>query len=577
MLLPNAERSTSLTKVILATVESTSSSAPPSLSPLFADATSPCVVIGSCPRTVVGILWSCLAVLFTCTWVAVHPNIPRPNQVEKWKGIKQRIGFMLLTLIAPEVTLWIAVRQWLAARELVKRYKAYGWTMTHAHFALMGGFILCSIDNLKNGDVTAMKLLALPKESRSDVNHLYNLPNDFDTATFIGQIDEEEIQDRSHSDGLTKVIAIGQTGWFIIQLAARWVQDLPFTELEVMTVAFATINIMTYTFWFKKPLRVQYPIRVQATRGAFEKVKESDSGINSSPIASPLSRPSSTHSLENDRELESTPDIDDVDRNLSYNHASMPDEEQSEPFLSGLRAGETVPFMKLNPISESAAALSQPHDSNGNLALKNRFQEAFVIGWDNVFSVDFRKTHLLHKIAFFVFFIIFFPFREVFSYFLGLSRAEDNSSEEVLYQDEQDVNEKIEQLLKGSDLRFRIYKISLLIPCAVAALFGLIHWIGWISTFPTRTEEIMWRISSIVVTFIPVHVELAYKAYAQRHDILLTAPDSLKYVFGIIWYIAPLAYVMARWILIVQSFLTLRDLPCGALQNVEWTNYIPHI
>ncbi|KAJ3851249.1 hypothetical protein EV368DRAFT_43568 [Lentinula lateritia] len=506
MLLPNAERSTSLTKVILATVESTSSLAPPSLSPSFADATSPCVVIGSCPRTVVGILWSCLAVLFTCTWVAVHPNIPRPNQVEQWKGIKQRIGFMLLTLIAPEATLWIAVRQWLAARELVKRYKAYGWTMTHAHFALMGGFILCSID--KNGDVTAMKLLALPKKSRSGVNHLYNLPNDFDTATFIGQIDEEEIQDRSHSDGLTKVIAIGQTGWFIIQLAARWVQDLPFTELEVMTVAFATINIMTYTFWFKKPLRVQYPIRVQATRGDFEKVKESD--IKSSPNASPLSRPSSTHSLENDRELESTPDIDDVDRNLSYNHASMPDEEQSEPFLSDPRAGETI--------------------------------------------------------AFFIIFIIFIPFRVVFSYFLGLSRAEDNSSEE-----------KIEQLLKGSDLRFKIYKISLLIPCAVAALFGLIHWIGWISTFPTRTEEIMWRISSIVVTFLPVHVELAYKAYAQRHDILLTAPDFLKYVFGIIWYIAPLAYVMARWILIVQSFLTLRDLPCGALQNVEWTDYIPHI
>ncbi|KAH7871098.1 uncharacterized protein C8R40DRAFT_1055216 [Lentinula edodes] len=520
MLLPNAEISTSFTKVILATVESTSSLAPPSLSPSFADATSPCVVIGSCPRTVVGILWSCLAVLFTCTWVAVHPNIPRPNKVEQWKGIKQRIGFMLLTLIAPEATLWIAVRQRLAARELVKRHRANGWTMTHAHFALMGGFTL-----------------SLPKGSRSGVNHLYNLPDNFDTATFIGQIDEEEIQDRSHSDGLTKVIAIGQTGWFIIQLAARWVQDLPFTELEVMTVAFATINIMTYTFWFKKPLRVQYPIRVQATRDDLEKVKESDSDIKSSPIASPLSRPSSTHSLDNDRELESTPDLDDVDRNISYNHASMPDEEQSEPFLSDLGAGETVPFMELNPISESAA-LSQPHDSNGNHAPKDRFQEAFMIGWDNVFN---------------------------------------NSSEEVLYQDEQDVNEKIEELLKGSDLRFKIYKISLLIPCAVAALFGLIHWIGWISTFPTRTEEITWRISSIVVTFIPVHVELAYKAYAQRHDILLTAPDFLKYVFGIIWYIAPLAYVMARWILIVQSFLTLRDLPCSALQNVEWTDYIPHI
>jgi len=33
-------------------------------------------------RTVWNIIWSCLVTIFSCTWVAVHPNIP--NAEEKW-------------------------------------------------------------------------------------------------------------------------------------------------------------------------------------------------------------------------------------------------------------------------------------------------------------------------------------------------------------------------------------------------------------------------------------------------------------------------------------------------------------
>lgn len=75
-------------------------------------------------------------------------------------------------------------------------------------------------------------------------------------------ITEEEIQDRSKGDGLTKVIAISQTTWFVMQSIARHVQGLVVTELEILTLAFATLNVVMYFFWWNKPLAVRYSVPV---------------------------------------------------------------------------------------------------------------------------------------------------------------------------------------------------------------------------------------------------------------------------------------------------------------------------
>ncbi|ESK85189.1 hypothetical protein Moror_17156 [Moniliophthora roreri MCA 2997] len=75
-------------------------------------------------------------------------------------------------------------------------------------------------------------------------------------------ITEDEIKDRSHTDFITKSIALIQTTWLILQVAARAAEHLAITELEIITVGFALLNFGTYIFWWNKPLRVQYPIRV---------------------------------------------------------------------------------------------------------------------------------------------------------------------------------------------------------------------------------------------------------------------------------------------------------------------------
>lgn len=72
-------------------------------------------------RTIWDIVWACLATIFACTWVAVHPNIPSPRA--NWKArFRSRLVVMVYAWIAPEcVTMW-AVIQLLSARKLVKMY-----------------------------------------------------------------------------------------------------------------------------------------------------------------------------------------------------------------------------------------------------------------------------------------------------------------------------------------------------------------------------------------------------------------------------------------------------------------------
>ncbi|KAG6909621.1 hypothetical protein DXG01_016403 [Tephrocybe rancida] len=76
-------------------------------------------------------------------------------------------------------------------------------------------------------------------------------------------ITEDEIMDKSKGDLLSKSLVLLQVSWFILQFLARAIQRLAITELELVTVAFAILNFMTYFFWWNKPLDVQYPVMVK--------------------------------------------------------------------------------------------------------------------------------------------------------------------------------------------------------------------------------------------------------------------------------------------------------------------------
>ena len=108
--------------------ESIDASPIPSLDKLPSGSTR-CTDLTHC-RTVWNIIWSCLTTIFSCTWVAVHPNIPCPGKRNpKAKNCFQgQIRNPLLSFaehplficasLVPEYMLAWAIRQYMSARKI---------------------------------------------------------------------------------------------------------------------------------------------------------------------------------------------------------------------------------------------------------------------------------------------------------------------------------------------------------------------------------------------------------------------------------------------------------------------------
>jgi len=79
-------------------------------------------------------------------------------------------------------------------------------------------------------------------------------------------VTESEILDKSKGDTLGKLVTVLQTTWFIAQYLGRWTAHQPRTQLEVMTLAYAALNVVIYALWWDKPLDIQEPIDVRRGR-----------------------------------------------------------------------------------------------------------------------------------------------------------------------------------------------------------------------------------------------------------------------------------------------------------------------
>ncbi|KAJ7031840.1 hypothetical protein C8F04DRAFT_1185544 [Mycena alexandri] len=169
-----------------------------------------CDDINSC-RTLSDIVWGCLATIFACTWVALHHNVPDPK-LGWFSRLRRKLRMMLVTMIAPELIVSFAARQFVSALWISKNPRV---------FCTMGGFV-----SQEGHPIATMRQLPA-------------------YIAAIQDVEEEDIADRSKGDCLARVS-----------------QGLPITELEVATLAFAVVSIFIRLLWWWKPLDVQRPIVV---------------------------------------------------------------------------------------------------------------------------------------------------------------------------------------------------------------------------------------------------------------------------------------------------------------------------
>ncbi|KAJ7151776.1 hypothetical protein C8R43DRAFT_1004327 [Mycena crocata] len=212
-----------------------------------------CNDIHSC-RLLFDIVWGCLATVFACVWVAVHPNVPAPTPPAlpkgaslwrrlKWRlvdthgALRARLKLLLVGLLAPEFIAGFAARQLAIAWKFSNKYDL---SLTHGFFICMGGFV----DSHGHPIVTSVQL-----EQPGVLLAIRNTP-------------ESSIEDKSKGDAFAKGVAFVQGLWFIVHCIARGRQHLPLTLLEFTTLAYAAVSLFMWLLWWGKPLDVRDTITV---------------------------------------------------------------------------------------------------------------------------------------------------------------------------------------------------------------------------------------------------------------------------------------------------------------------------
>jgi len=104
----------------------------------------------------------------------------------------------------------------------------------------------------------------------------------------------------------------------------------------------------------------------------------------------------------------------------------------------------------------------------------------------------------------------------------------------------------------------------------MATIFGGIHCIAWFFAFPTFQEQVLWRISAVIIICTPwLNLLTLFLATILRD--IENAITVASYV------IFPILYITGRVVLLVLTVTTLRSLPPDAYQAVSWTSLVPHL
>ncbi|KAK0432170.1 hypothetical protein EV421DRAFT_2024119 [Armillaria borealis] len=465
-------------------------------------------------HTVLSIIWSCLATIFACTWIAVHPNVPGRNITTKGaiSCAIERAKIMAITILAPEVIVGWAAEQFIVAWKLrhgkynsivsatepsTEKKEESKLTLAHGFLLCMGGFYYTGKYEIPHQALEANEATSTPPpssvhESLSDRTKLLNArfvpdgTSDWETrdvpgtlvtlealesepllVTNLAAISPETIEDRSEGDALSKTVSILQISWFIVQCVARAMQHLPITLLEMTSLAFAGLNIITYFLWWYKPLNVKYPI-----------------------------------------------------------------------YLDG---SDKRPTSEIHYPEESASPVKSSW-------LEWAYRRVDWVGnWIACTTLGYSYLEIRDGAC---------------RFYSGTTREGDARCMAMV---------------------------------GVGFLFGAFHCVAWSFYFPSHAEMVLWRFSSMAVliglcvgsqfrvgmmildwvdpewTSKPVSV--FFRAWRDDKIWVLTLVTISNFMF----FVAIVAYIVARIILIILAFLQLRSLPPLAFCTVQWTTYIPHI
>ena len=190
-------------------------------------------------RGTANILYTCFFTIFACTWTALHLNVPH-RDFSPFGRMIRKVQWMVIAVLAPEyISLTALVQRSSTVVALSHMWPLEDRSRPLVFYALMGGF------ELRFDDETYHRLTY--SEFRGLVRaKLVDPPS----------ITTEEVEDKSKGNWFSKLLALLQIGWFVLQLLGRVAQGLQTTPLELFTLGVVACTLVSYINWWAKPLDV---------------------------------------------------------------------------------------------------------------------------------------------------------------------------------------------------------------------------------------------------------------------------------------------------------------------------------
>lgn len=125
--------------------------------------------------------------------------------------------------------------------------------------------------------------------------------------------------------------------------------------------------------------------------------------------------------------------------------------------------------------------------------------------------------------------------------------------------------------------------------CGFYMVYGSIFLVAWNFEFPTIIEMWLWRASSVALVFYGILVSLTLGIQTPFISTTLGAKARATYLkaekksalFNVVkfflFFVMGFTWASARWYITIESLISLRRVPVGTYETVNWTNHIPHI
>jgi hypothetical protein len=417
--------------------------------------------------------------------------------------------------------------------------------MVHGYYAVMGGFVfeidptttepfIPDITDRKSPlrlTITARGVLLLAKSGH------------------IPHISEELIIDKSKANALAKTLVIFQATGSMLQVVARLAAHLPVTLLEVNTLGHVLCALTLYLCWWSKPLDIRWPTVISGEWippiCAYMWMSSKISG------GAPASKPMK-------------PEL----RSLLYNPPESTEEE----------SGADVAFQSHGEWPSTGGAL-EPSASITTLAEGQTLPDTgFQLNRQSLYRappghvslrlVDIRRWKLASEALRLVPAV-----RANYTRFCDIVRS---AGDELLVERTPNLSEW--DLPEDEDQEGA--KWPDIIPLFFGSItYGGLHVAAWNAFFPTMIERLIWRISSLYITsvsllftFVLITMTVGRQVFHWRFSDGNICVNS----FILLFLTITLGYALCKFFLLLEAFVSIRELPPHAYKTPQWTQLIPH-